>query len=102
MADQHGNALNYCGRVIDGAEENEEEWDIFTAQSFLFKNIGQDTPWLTHKDQIYRQVSNIRRTLEGDKIVDHSALLHLHLHSQLNTWLQWVGQRQLHDETRII
>ena len=28
-----------------------------------------------------------------------SALLQLDLHSQLNTWLQWIGQRQLHDET---
>ena len=29
-----------------------------------------------------------------------SALLQLHLHSQLNTWLQWIGHRQLQDETR--
>ena len=26
----------------------------------------------THKETVYRQVSNIRRTLEGNKIVDHS------------------------------
>ena len=31
-----------------------------------------------------------------------SALLQLHLHSQLNTWLQWIRQRQLQDETRNI
>ena len=31
-----------------------------------------------------------------------SALLQLHLHSQLNTWLQWIGERQLQDETRTI
>ena len=31
-----------------------------------------------------------------------SALLQLHIHSQLNTWLQWIGQRQLQDETRTI
>ena len=30
------------------------------------------------------------------------ALLHLHLHSRLNTWLQWIWQRQLQDETRDI
>ena len=30
------------------------------------------------------------------------ALLQLHLHSRLNTWLQWIGQRQLQDETRNI
>ena len=29
-----------------------------------------------------------------------SVLLQLHLHSRLNTWLQWNGQRQLQDETR--
>ena len=31
-----------------------------------------------------------------------SALLQLHLHSELNTGLQWTGQRQLQDETRNI
>ena len=31
-----------------------------------------------------------------------SALLQLHLHSGLNTCLQWIGQRQLQDETRNI
>ena len=29
-------------------------------------------------------------------------LLQLHLHSGLNTGLQWIGQRQLEDETRNI
>ena len=31
-----------------------------------------------------------------------SALLQLHLHSRLNTWLQLIGQMQLQDETRNI
>ena len=31
-----------------------------------------------------------------------SALRQLHLHSRLNTWLQWIGKRQLQDETRNI
>ena len=30
-----------------------------------------------------------------------SALLRLHLHSELNIWFQWIGQRQLQDETTI-
>ena len=30
-----------------------------------------------------------------------SALLQLHHHSRLNTWLQWIGQRQLQDERSI-
>ena len=29
-------------------------------------------------------------------------LLQLHLHSRLNNWLQWIEQRQLQYETRII
>ena len=57
----------------------------------------------------YHQASDIRYTL-GNKIVDHTdvvgaspvALLQLHLHSQLNTWLQWIGQRQLQNEMRSI
>ena len=31
-----------------------------------------------------------------------SALLQLHLHSQLNTWLQWIGLTPLQEETRNI
>ena len=56
------------------------------------------------------QTSNKSRTLLGDKNVDHSdvveqrlsAVLQLHLHFRLNTWLQWIGLRQLQDETRNI
>ena len=58
----------------------------------------------------YRKTSNIRPTLVSNKIVDHSnvvgvppaALLQLHLHSRLNTWFQWIEQRQLQDKTRNI
>ena len=51
------------------------------------------------------QTSNIKHTLVCNKIVDHSdvvgqALLNLQLHSRLNTWLQWIGQRQLQDEIK--
>ena len=31
-----------------------------------------------------------------------SALLQLHPHSRLNTWIDWIGKRQLQDETRKI
>ena len=52
----------------------------------------------------YRQTSNTSHTLGGNKIFDHSdvvgasmlALLQLHLHSWRNTWLQCIGQTQLH------
>ena len=59
---------------------------------------------------MYRQTSNMRPTSVGNTSLitemklEHrlSALLQLHLHSQLNTWFQWIGQRQLQDETRMI
>ena len=50
----------------------------------------------------YSKTSNISHTFVGNKLVDHSALLQLHLHSRLNTWLQWIEQRRLQDETRNI
>ena len=55
----------------------------------------------------YRQVSDIRRTWVGNEIVDHSdvvgqALLQLHLHSPLNTWLQYIVRRKLQAESRNI
>ena len=45
----------------------------------------------------YCQTSNISRTLVGNTIVGHAdvAPVQLHLHSRLNTWHQWIGQRQL-------
>ena len=53
----------------------------------------------SHQELIigYSQTSNISGSLEG-----LSALLQLHIHSRLNTWLQLIGQRQLQDETKII
>ena len=58
----------------------------------------------------YHTVSNISGTWVGNKIVDQSGVVGaspvgaapLHLHSQLIIWLQWIGQRQLQDETRNI
>ena len=52
----------------------------------------------------YHETSNKTSTLVGNKTVEDSdvvsALLQIHLHSPLNTWLQLIGQRQLQDETR--
>ena len=59
----------------------------------------------------YLKVSNIRRTLVGNKIVDHSDVVGASpvgaapttsSFSKLNTWLQWIGQRQQQGETRNI
>ena len=50
------------------------------------------------------QTSNKKRTSVGNKCIDHSnvagATPTLHLHSGLNTWLQWIGGRRLQSETR--
>ena len=51
---------------------------------------------------MYGQTSNISHTSIGNEIVDHSDVVRVHLHSRPNTWLQWVGQRQLQDGTRNI
>ena len=56
------------------------------------------------------QTSNISYTLVGNKLLitqiklEHclSVLIQLHLHSGLNAWLLWIGQRQLQDEMRNI
>ena len=56
----------------------------------------------------YCQISNISHTIAKLLItqvqLEHrlSALLQLHIRSRLNTWLQWIGQRQRQDETRNI
>ena len=51
----------------------------------------------------YRQTSNISRTLVGNKIVDNSSApvgaAPTQLHSQLNTWLQWIERKQLREDT---
>ena len=48
--------------------------------------------------KIYRKTSNIRCTLVGNKIVDHSDVV---LHLRLNIWLQGIRQRQRQDSSRI-
>ena len=66
--------------------------------------------WTDHNKPLrtdHRQVSNIRHTLVGTKIVDHSdvvgsAPVQLHLHSTLNTWFQYIEQRQLQAKPRNI
>ena len=51
----------------------------------------------------YRKTSNISRTLVSNKIVDNSdVVVGAAPTISSNTWLQWIEQRQLHDETRNI
>ena len=44
----------------------------------------------------YRRISNISYTLVGDKRVDHSDVGA----SPVGTFFQWIGQKELQDETR--
>ena len=62
--------------------------------------------WVIIQD-IYCQISNITCTLVGNKIVDNPDIfgaspVQLHLQYQINTWLQYIVQRQLQDEMRNI
>ena len=58
----------------------------------------------------YRKVSNIRRTVVGNIIVDHSDVVGASpvgaapttSSFSTYTWLQWIGQRQQQGETRNI
>ena len=80
-------------RPADEYSPEWKKWTIITRRTF----------------SIYRQTSNIRHILVGNKIVDHSDVVGASpigdapTASRLNTWLQWInGQRQLQDETRNI
>ena len=63
---------------------------------------------LMHID--YHQVSNTRRTLVGNKIVNHSDVVGASPAGaapatssfSTNAWIHWTDQRQLQDETRNI
>ena len=61
-----------------------------------------------HRNHEYTKTSNIRHSLVGNKIVDHSDVVGASpiaaapTTSSFSTWLQWIGQRQLWDETRNI
>ena len=61
-------------------------------------------------DMEYHKTSNLSCTLVDNKFVDHSrciwsiiclsVLFQLHLYSWLDTWLQWIEQRQLQNERK--
>ena len=68
--------------------------------------ISQQYHILLHYE-IYRETPNISRTWVANTFFFTevyseyrlSALLELHLHSRLNTWLQRIGQIQLEEKT---
>ena len=69
--------------------------------NFSFHYAGWGVNKWIHEFIKYRKVCNISApgSLRWSRL---SVLLQLHLHSQLNTWLQWIGQRQQQAETRNI
>ena len=101
-ADQYIITSNQCwkrGHQIDRAFANKNK------ELSVWKMVM----WSTD----YRKISNIRRISVGNKIIDHSDIVgastvgaaptaQLHLHSRLDTWLQWIGHRWLKDGTRNI
>ena len=100
-------------------------WRIYASRGLNELNIVQGyfiqlfwtiiyTCWLYHVCWIvyYDKVSNIRRTLVGNKIVDHSDVFGASpvgaaptsfstWHSGLGIWLQGILQRHPQDSTRI-
>ena len=86
------------------------EKDRFLDKYFITRPSRSEPDGLPAKPGVYRQVSNIRRTLVGNKIVDHSDVVGASpvgaapttSSFSTNTWLQLIEQRQLQDETRNI
>ena len=79
-------------------------WDIHPCDVFLMYLIRGILCMYYHK------ASNTSRTLVSNKIVDHLDVVEASpvgaapttssfLHSRLNIWRQWIGQRHLQDET---
>ena len=87
-----------CHGVIMKWANNFHRIKIYLDLFYALFCFGYTLIFSTHMTQLhkYRKVPNIRRALVGNKIGDNSehrlsALLQLHLHPQLNTWLQWIG-----------
>ena len=57
---------------------------------------------LTSQHSGYEFINPLWNGSQTTKPISLLALLQLHLHSRLNIWFQWIGQRQLQDETRNI
>ena len=76
-------------------------WYCLVLQLLLNLNPYRSVRKIITKE-IYRQTSNVSRTLEGNKIADHSdvvgaspvAVAPTTFYSRLNTWFQWIGQGQ--------
>ena len=74
-------------------------------------DINIRTQEYQYKNFMYCKTFNIKHTL-GNKIVDHSDVVgaspvgtapsNYIFILDINTWLQWIGQRQLQDEMRSI
>ena len=72
--------------------------DSLKSIELIWKYCSYIVKW--GKNEKYRKTSTIRRTLDGNKIVDHSDEVG-HLHSRLDIWLQGIRQRKPQDRRRI-
>ena len=73
------------------------------------QSLGLHTQLQHELNNDYCQTPNISCSLVGNKLFDHSDVVGASpvdaaptTSSFSNTWLQWIGQRQLQDETKII
>ena len=91
----------YEAPFVGSSKRNDRK--ILRAESYV-DTIQIFSWWIAERSINYHQTSNIRRTLAGNKHVDHSdvvgaAPIQLHPHSRLKAWFQWIGQRQLQKKT---
>ena len=108
------------GKMVFWVQKDQILWGFVPKRSFLCWWMRKKTP---QKDRVWYPEGQKRGSKKPRHIcITHhigstppppppppptpprelSALLQLHLHSRLNTWLQRVGQRRLQDEMRII
>ena len=97
-------------RVTGLCERNSPHKGPVTRKTFPFDDVIMW--WFTFSRPPWShtcQVSDINCPLISNRIVVHSdaigassTLLQVHLYYRINTWHQWIGQRQLQDETRNI
>ena len=86
---------------ISNCKRYETVWEIYHYLETLLWHKNEGIKVIYHEIYIiYHQTSNISHTLVDNKCL--SVLLQLHLHSQINMWLKWIGQRQMQDEMRNI
>ena len=97
-----GNKLqwNFNRNSYNFIEENAYENVVCETVAILSRTqyVKQKYRKISFIHNSYRKISNISLTLVGNKTVDPADVVGVHLHSRFNTWIEWIGQRQLQDE----